>query len=35
MGGDIFLCQLSFKAAVKIASKFGEEVEVDETWDIV
>ena len=35
MEGDVFLCPLSFKAAVKIASKFGEEVEVDGTWDIV
>ena len=33
---SFFVCFLySFKAAVKIVSKFWEEVEVDGTWDIV
>jgi hypothetical protein len=33
---SFFVCFLyAFKAAVKIVSKFGEEVEVDGTWDIM
>lgn len=33
---SFFVCFLySFKAAVKIVSKSGEDVEVDGTWDIV
>jgi hypothetical protein len=33
---SFFVCLLYvFKAAVKIVSKFGEEVEVDGTWDIM
>ena len=33
---SFFVCFLySFKEAVKMASKFGEEVEADEIWDIV